>query len=170
MTRFSITKTLGLALAAALIASAGPSTARAEGCRNVAAAEIAQLGPIEVAPGVFTLGGLPTPVVIAGVPGLLSSVLTGQRATAGAIHYTLVHTFVSADPARPGGFTTSDQAVAAPADPDPNVAIINDVLSVVSGTSVFSNADGLMVNHALLNLNDFTLTFSLRGRICADGL
>ena len=171
MKKFCTFRNLGLALGcAALIISAGLSTARAQGCENVALQGIAQLGLIEVAPGVFTLGGLPTPVVIAGVPGLMSSVVTGQRATRGAIHYTLTHTFVSTDPAWPGGFTTSDRAVAAPAGPDPNVAIINDVLKVVSGTGVFANADGFMVNHALLNLSNFTLTFSTRGRICADGL
>jgi hypothetical protein len=163
-------KTLGLTLAAALIVSGGLSTARAHGCENVAFEGVAQLGLIEVAPGVFTLGALPTPVVVAGVPGLMSSVVTGQRATHGAIHYTLTHTFVSTDPARPGEFTTSDRAVAAPAGTDPNLAIINDVLRVVSGTGVFANADGFMVNHALLNLSNFTLAFSTRGRICADGL
>jgi hypothetical protein len=44
------------------------------------------------------------------------------------------------------------------------------VLTVVSGTGVFANAEGFMVNHALLDLNNFTLAVSLRGRICADGL
>jgi hypothetical protein len=157
-------------LAAAFVASAGLSTARAEGCGNVAFQGIAQLGLIEVAPGVYTLGGLPTAVVIAGVPGLMSSIVTGQRATDGAVHYTLVHTFISTDPARPGGFSTSDQAVLAPAGTDPNLGIINNVLTVVSGTGAFANADGFMVNHALLNLSNFTLTVSLRGRVCADGL
>jgi hypothetical protein len=159
-----------LTLATAFVASAGLSTARAEGCGNVEFQGIAQLGLIEIAPGISTLGGLPTPVVIAGVPGLMSSIVTGQRATDGAVHYTLVHTFLSTDPARPGGFTTSDQAVLAPAGTDPNLGIINDVLTVVSGTGVFANADGFMVNHALLNLSNFTLTVSLRGRICGDGL
>jgi hypothetical protein len=125
---------------------------------------------IEVAPGVFTLGVLPTPAVIAGVPGLLGSIVTGQRATDGAIHYTLVHTFVSTDPARPGGFTTADRAVSAPAGTDPNLGIINDVLTVVSGTGVFANAQGFMVNHALLDLNNFTLEVSIRGRVCGAGL
>ena len=157
-------------LAAACIASSGLSTSWAEGCGNVEFKGIAQLGVIEVAPGVFTLGALPTPVVIAGVPGLMSSIITGQRTTDGAIHYTLVHTFGSTDPARPGGFTTSDQAVAAPAGTDPNLGIINDVLTVVSGTGVFANAGGFMVNHALLDLNNFTLAVSLRGRVCGDGL
>jgi hypothetical protein len=170
MTRFSITTTLRSTLAAAFIVSAGVSTARAEGCGNVASQGVAQLGLVEVAPNVFTLGGLPTPVVIAGVPGLMSSIVTGQRETHGALHYTLVHTFVSTDPARPGGFSTSDRAVAAPAGRDPNIAIINDVLTVVSGTGVFANPDGFIINHALLNLSNFTLTFSMRGRICGDGL
>jgi hypothetical protein len=163
-----------IALATALAAQPVLSSAHAQGCANVAFQGVAQVGLIEVAPGVFVLGGLPTPVVIAGVSGLLQSVVTGLRPSGsdgqGAGHYTLVHTFVSTDPARPGTFITSDQALGAPAGTDPNTAIINDVLTVVSGTGVFANASGFMMNHALLNLNDFTLTTQVRGRICADGL
>jgi hypothetical protein len=170
MKSFNITKSLGLAVTTAFLVSAAPTTVWAEGCANVRFEGVAHLGLMEVGPNVFTLGGLPTPVVIAGVPGLLSSILTGQRGNNGALHYTLVHTFVSTDPARAGGFTTSDQAIAAPAGADPNTGIINDVLTVASGSGVFANADGLIVNHALLNLSDFTLTFSLHGRICGDGL
>lgn len=147
---------------------------RAEDCAKIAFEAVAQLGLIEVAPGVFTLGALPTPVSIAGVPGLLQSVITsvqpsGSKAQ-GAQHYTLVHTFVSVDPERPGTFTTEDRAVGAPAGKDPNVAIINDVLAIVHGTGVFANASGFMKNHAIVDLGSFTLASSVHGSICADGL
>ena len=170
MKSFRISNSPGLLLASALFVSTTPFAARAEGCGNVASEGVAHLGLIEVAPNVFTLGAFPTPVVIAGVPGLLSSIVTGQRGDKGALHYRLTHTFVSTDPARPGGFTTSDRAIAAPAGRDPNIAIINDVLTVVGGSGVFANADGFMVNHAALNLSDFTLTFSMHGRVCGAGL
>jgi hypothetical protein len=78
--------------------------------------------------------------------------------------------FVSTDPGRPGSFTTADQAIAAPAGTDPNLGIINDVMTNVSGTGVFANADGFLMNHAILNLHNFTLTTSFHGRVCADGL
>jgi hypothetical protein len=149
-------------------------SAYADDCDKVFIEGVAAVGFIEVAPGVYTLGGLPTPAVIAGVPGLLSSITTSGRATGanaqGAQHFTLRHTFVSTDPARPGGFTTDDRAVFAPAGSDPNVGIINDVMEIVSGTGVFANADGFLKNTATLDLNSFTLTYSVRGRVCGDGL
>jgi hypothetical protein len=116
----------------------------------------------------------PAPIVFGDIPGLLSSVVTGLETSGakgqGALHLTLHHTFVSTDPARPGSFTTDDRAVCAPAGTDPNVCHINDVLQIVSGTGIFANADGSLRNHATLDLNSFTLTFSIRGRVCGDGL
>ena len=163
-----------IAISAGLMAQPIVTTAHAEGCENVVAEGVANVGFVVVAPGVVVLGGLPTPVVIGGVPGLLSSVTTSARPSGvngqGAQHFGLIHTFVSTDPARPGGFTTDDRAVFAPAGKDPNVGHINDVLEVVSGTGVFANADGFLKNTATLNLNTFTLTFSIHGRVCGDGL
>jgi hypothetical protein len=160
---------LGLALA-----SCSLPTVRAEDCANIDSEVVANIGVIEVAPGVFVLGGLPTPMTVGGVRGLMSSVVTGLRTTGakgqGAQHLSLVHTFVSIDPDKPGTFTTSDQAIGAPAGKDPNLTIINDVLTIVEGTGVFANADGFIMNHALLDLSNFTLTASMHGRICADGL
>lgn len=163
-----------IAISAGWLAQPIVATVRAEGCENVVAEGVANVGFVEVAPGVLVLGGLPTPVVIGGVPGLLSSVTTSARPSGvngqGAQHFGLVHTFVSTDPSRPGGFTTDDRAVFAPAGKDPNVGHINDVLEIVSGTGVFANADGFLKNTATLDLNSFTLTFSVRGRVCGDGL
>ena len=117
-----------------------------------------------------TLGALPTPTTLAGVAGLLGSVVTGLEASGargqGAQHITLVHTFTS--PA--GTFTTRDRAVCAPAGRDANVCRVNDVLSVVSGTGVFAGAGGSLRNHGVIDLNAFTLTISLRGRLCGAGL
>lgn len=161
-------------LVAGLVAPASITTAHAEGCENVVAEGVANVGFVELIPGVFVLGGLPTPVIIGGVPGLLSSVTTSARPSGvngqGAQHFGLIHTFVSTDPARPGGFTTDDRAVFAPAGKDPNVGHINDVMEIVSGTGIFANADGFLKNTATLNLNTFTLTFSIHGRVCGDGL
>ena len=144
-----------------------------DNCENVQFEGVAQLGFIEV-DGLFVLGALPTPVTVAGVPGLMSSFITGVRSSGangqGAQHYTLIHTFISTDPEQPGGFSTEDRAVAAPAGKDPNISIINDVLTIVSGEGVFQNASGFMMNHAIVDLTEFTLTFSTHGRICGDGL
>ena len=161
-----------IALSAAF-AWSGAANQGTDGCEKIEFEGIAQLGLIEVEPGVFVLGALPTPVTIAGVPGLMSSFITSGRSSGakgqGAQHYTLVHTFVSTDPEQPGGFSTEDRAVAAPAGKDPNVSIINDVLTIVSGEGVFQNATGFMMNHAIVDFTQFTLAFSTHGRICADG-
>ena len=170
------TKTRIAILSAAILAFTSFLTphSRAESCENLEFEVVASLGLIEVAPGVFVLGALPTPSVIAGVEGLLSSVITSARPSGskaqGTQHFTLVHTFVSTDPTRPGSFSTEDRAVAVPAGKDPNTGIINDVMRIVSGSGVFANAHGFMVNHAMLDLENLTLATSIHGRICADGL
>jgi hypothetical protein len=121
-----------------------------------------------------TLGFAPAPVMFGDVPGMLSSVVTSYSASGaqgqGAQHLTLEHTFVSTDAARPGSFTTQDRAVCAPAGSDPFVCRVNDVLTVVSGTGIFANASGSLRNHGLIDMNTFSLTFSIRGRVCGDGL
>src|SRR5262245_29000760 len=126
--------TLAIALVAQPCLTVTTAQAK-DGCANISIEGIANLGLIEVAPGIFVLGALPSPVTIAGVPGLLGSVATGARTTGndgqGAQHLTLVHTFVSTDPARPGSFTTSDRAILAPAGTDPNTGVISDVLEIV---------------------------------------
>jgi hypothetical protein len=128
------------------------------------------LGLVEVAPGVFTLGALPTPVTLGGVSGLMSSVVTSQELSGakgqGAQHLTLEHTFTSSA----GSFFTEDRAVCAPAGRDPNVCRVNDVLRVVRGTGIFVNAGGSLRNHGIIDLNTFTLTISLKGRVCGDGI
>lgn len=132
--------------------------------------DAARLGFVEVAPGLQALGGLPTPTTSAGVAGLFGSVVTGLEASGargqGAQHITLVHTFTS--PA--GTFRTRDRAVCAPAGPDANVCRVHDVLQVVSGTGLFEGAGGSLRNHGVTDLNTFTPTTSLRGRLCGAGL
>lgn len=144
------------------------------GCAKIEFEAVAQLGFIEVAPNVFVLGALPTPTTIAGIPGLLQSVITSLRPSGskdqGAQHYTLVHTFTSTDPDHPGTFTTEDRAIGSPAGKDPNTGIIDDIMEIVEGTGVFENVSGLMKNHAMVDLTNFTLTVSVHGRICADAL
>ena len=131
-------------------------------------------------PGTFTIAAPPQPVILGDVPGMFGSIVTSLAASGsngqGAQHVTLIHTFISTDPARPGSFTTRDRAVCAPAGSGPAVCRVNDVLTIVSGTGVFANATGSLRNHGIIDLTNLTpttpgsLTVSLRGRICGDGL
>jgi hypothetical protein len=143
-------------------------------CENVAWDGIATIGFIEVAPGVFALGALPTPITLGDLSGVMGSVVTSLRPSGaeaqGAQHLTLRHTFESTDPLRVGTFQTEDKAVCAPAGRDQNVCRVNDVLQIVSGTGIFENAEGVLRNHGVLDLNNFTLSVSLSGRVCGDGL
>jgi len=152
----------------------GSGSRPAERCINVFYEGTAALGLVEVAPGVFTLGALPGPVVLGDIPGVLSSVATSFDASGvngqGAQHLQMRHTFTSTDATRPGTFVTEDRAVCAPAGPDPNVCRVNDVLDIVSGNGIFANAGGSLRNHGVIDLNNFTLTVSLGGRLCSDGL
>ena len=112
----------------------------------------------------------PTPATLAGVSGTLRSFVTslslsGSRGQ-GAQHITLRHEFHAAE----GMFTTEDRAVCAPAGADPNVCRVNDVMQIVSGTGIFANASGQLVNHGVIDLNSFALSYRLRGRVCGDGL
>ena len=120
------------------------------------------------------VGFAPAAVTLGNVRGLLSSVVTAFEASGsegqGAQHLTLVHTFVSTDAARPGTLTTQDRAVCAPAGSDPAVCRVNDALAVVAGTGVFAHATGSLRNHGVIDFTSFTLTFSIRGRLCGDGL
>jgi hypothetical protein len=147
--------------------SAAPQPA--DRCENVFAEGA---GPLVNIGG--TVGFAPTPVMFGDVSGLLGSIVTSYdgpgAAGQGAQHLTLVHTFVSIDPARPGSFTTEDRAVCAPAGSGPAVCRVNDVLTIVSGTGVFANAAGSLRNHGVIDFNTFSLTFSIRGRVCGEGL
>ena len=163
-----ITSLIAIAIVFCLLDPAWLSASRpAAECINVSAEGS---GPLSANP----FGAAPSPVTLGDIPGLLSSVVTGLETSGangqGAQHLTLQHTFVSTDSSRPGSFTTEDRAVCAPAGSDPNVCHVNDVLQIVSGTGIFANADGSLRNHATLDLNSFTLTFSIRGRVCGDGL
>lgn len=151
-----------------------PNAARSSAsCQNVLVEGVAALGFIEIAPGVFTLGAIPISATIAGVQGLLGSVVTGLEPSGsrgqGAQHLTLTHTFTStSSPA--GSFTTTDRAVCAPAGKDALTCRVNDALTVAAGTGVFANAAGTLHNHGTINLSTWTVSVSLRGRVCGDGL
>lgn len=109
-------------------------------------------------------------MTIGGVAGTFGSIVTGLRPTGargqGAQHLTLIHSSTSPQ----GNFTTSDRAVCAPAGTDAGTCRVNDVMTIVSGTGVFANAAGSIRNHGIIDLNTFTLSFSLRGRVCGDGV
>jgi hypothetical protein len=156
--------------------AAGPEAGNAQSadrCINVFVEGVAQLG-IVVIDGVPTLAGLPGPTTFGDIPGTFGSVVTSLESRGaegqGAQHLTLQHTFVSTDSARPGTFVTGDRAVCAPAGRDPNVCRVNDVMRIVSGTGIFANAGGMLRNHGVIDLHAFQLSYSVRGRICGDGL
>ena len=168
-----VTAVLGIAFA--LLGQGRVSASKpAARCLNVFAEGDAALGLIVIAPGVVTLGALPTVVTLGNVPGLLSSFVTSLEVSGskgqGAQHITLQHKFESTDPARPGIFTTEDRAVCAPAGKDPAVCRVNEVLTIVSGTGIFANAEGSLRNHGIIDLSTFSLSFSIRGRVCGDGV
>lgn len=146
-----------------------PNAARSSAsCQNVLVEGVAALGFIGSA-----LGAIPISATIAGVQGLLGSVVTGLETSGsraqGAQHLTLIHTFTStSSPA--GSFTTTDRAVCAPAGKDALTCRVNDALTVVAGTGVFANAAGSLHNHGTINLHTWTVSVSLRGRVCGDGL
>ena len=171
---------LPLLLGAAAWLSAAQPAAR---CQNVfyEGSSPLVLVPVPGAPaGNFTIAAPLQPVVLGNVPGMFGSIVTSLQASGskgqGAQHVTLIHTFISTDPARPGGFTTRDRAVCAPAGKNPAVCRVNDVLTIVSGTETFANASGKLTNHGIIDLTNLTpatpgnLTISLRGRMCGDGL
>jgi hypothetical protein len=167
-TPLKITSLIAIAIMLCLLGPAWLSASRpASRCINVSAEGS---GPLSAVP----FGGAPAPVTLGDIPGLLSSIVTGVETSGkngqGAQHLTLQHTFVSTDPSRPGSFTTEDRAVCAPAGTDPNVCHVNDVLQIVSGTGIFANAGGSLRNHGIINLNTFSLAFSIRGRVCGDGI
>lgn len=143
-------------------------------CMNIHYSGSGALGFIEIAPGIFSLGFPPQPAMLGDLPVLASSYITSLTPSGsngqGAQHITLRHTYTSTDPARPGSFVTEDRAVCAPAGKDPNVCRVNDVLTIVSGTGIFANAGGKLTNHGVIDLNTFTLSFDVRGRVCGDGL
>ena len=67
-------------------------------------------------------------------------------------------------------FLTQDRAVCAPAGPNPATCRVNDVLTIVGGTGIFANANGSLRNHGVIDFAQGTLDFSIRGRVCGDGL
>jgi hypothetical protein len=169
-------QTPGAARAASML-SVGPDAVQARSsarCMNVSAEGVAALVAIEVAPGVFTLGAPPGPFTLGDIPGLFGSVVTSRNVSGskgqGAQHFTLQHSFQSLDPARPGTFLTEAKAVCAPAGTDPNVCRVSDVMQIASGTGIFANPDGVLHNHGVIDLNTYTITISLNGRVCGDGL
>lgn len=170
---------LGLLAAAAVFSAAcsdaapdltAPDAVRAaavtDNCNQVLVQTTAAIGPIPIPSGGYTVGALPFPATIAGVNGMLGSVVTGLDASGtlgqGAQHLTLVHFFVSEQ----GAFTTTDRAVCAPAGTDAGTCRVNDVLTITSGSGVFAGAQGSLRNQGVIDFNAHSISVSLRGRIC----
>lgn len=148
-----------------------PNAARSSAtCQNVLVEAEAALELVAIPGGGVALGALPFNATIAGVPGLLRSVVTDRQTSGskgqGAQHLTLIHTFTSPR----GNFTTTDRAVCAPAGKDVNTCRVNNALTVATGTGVFANAAGSLHNHGTINFTTMSLSVSLRGRVCGASL
>jgi hypothetical protein len=157
-------------------ATAIPLTALAasqssESCINVFAEGTASLGVVTLPNGTTGFGGSWVPVTLGGISGEMASVvLTQERSGSGqqgALHLMLQHAFQTQ-----GGdyFLTEDRAVCAPAGTNPVTCRVNDALTIVGGTGIFSNANGSLRNHGTIDFAQGTLDFSIRGRVCGDGL
>ena len=151
------------------VGSALAASQSSERCVNVSAAGIASLGLVTLPNGTSGFGGTWFPVTLGGLRGEMASVVVSQKPSGegGALHLTLEHAF-----RLPSGqyFLTHDRAVCAPAGPNPATCQVNDVLTIVEGTGVFTNANGSLRNHGVIDFAAGTLDFSIRGRVCGDGL
>lgn len=145
------------------------SSQSSERCVNVSATGTASLGLVTLPNGTSGFGGSWFPVTLGGLSGQMASVVASQEMSGqgGALHLTLEHAFRLASGHY---FLTRDRAVCAPAGPNPATCQVNDVLTIVDGTGIFTNANGSLRNHGVIDFAASTLDFSIRGRVCGDGL
>lgn len=148
----------------------------AEFCVNVAVETSGALG-LWVHDGATVFGLVPAPVALGGVAGMMGSFVHNESVSGskgqGAHHIVLSHVFTAADGL--GSFLTQDQASCAPGDNNPATCIVNDHMTIVSGTGRYANARGMLQNHGLITFTSAappagTLDLAVRGRICGDGL
>lgn len=160
-------------LSPALVAAGGASaSAPADRCVNVAANGTATLAfPVVLPDGTVGFGADWFPVTLGGISGEMASVVITEEISGsqqqGARHLTLKHAFRTASG---DYFMTVDRAVCAPADNNPGTCRVNDVLTIAAGTGIFSNPSGSLRNHGTIDFAAGTLDFSLRGRVCGDGV
>lgn len=147
------------------------SSQPADRCVNVSAEGTAALGLVTLPNGTTGFGGVWFPLTLGGIAGEMASVVVGQEVSGGgqqgALHLSLEHAFRT-----PGGdyLITKDRAVCAPAGTNPARCHVNDVLTIVEGTGIFSNANGSLRNHGTVDFAQNSLEFSIRGRLCGDGI
>jgi hypothetical protein len=148
----------------------------ADSCVNVAVETSGALG-LWMHDGATVFGLVPGPVVLGGVAGLMGSFVHGETISGskgqGAHHIVLSHVFTADDGL--GSFLTQDKASCAPGDNNPATCIVNDHMTIVSGTGRYANARGMLQNHGLITFTSTappagTLDLSVRGRVCGDGL
>ena len=140
-----------------------------ERCINVVAEGVAALGIVTLPNGTVGFGATWFPVTLGGFSGEMAFVVLSQDTSGqdGALHLTLEHAFQMASG---DYFITHDRAVCAPAGANPATCQVNDVLDIAEGTGIFTNANGSLRNHAVVDFANGTLDFSTRGRVCGDGL
>ena len=142
-----------------------------ERCVNVAADGTAPLGIVVLPNGTAGFGGVWSPISLGGINGEMASVVVDQQSSGGseqgAQHLTLQHAFRTASG---DYFLTDDRAVCAPAGPSPATCQVNDVLAITDGVGIFAHPNGELRNHGTIDFGQGTLSFSIRGRVCGDGL
>lgn len=148
----------------------------AEACVNVAVETSGPLG-LWMHNGATVFGLVPGPVVLGGVSGTMGSFVHSETISGskgqGAHHIVLSHVFTADDES--GSFTTQDKASCAPGDNNPATCIVNDHMTIVSGTGRYENARGMLQNHGLITFTSTappagTLDLSVHGRVCGDGV
>ncbi|MFO7977592.1 MAG: hypothetical protein R6U64_02950 [Bacteroidales bacterium] len=119
---------------------------------------------------VFGGGAFPIGTTVAGVEGMLGSIVTHQYAANenAAVFIHLFHFFESDE----GAFITWDHAVQSPLNPQNYTARINNKMEILAGTGVFANASGKLINNGMINYGAEPpeIHANVHGRICADGL
>lgn len=167
------TRAAGPAAVTAVVRNVGAAGARpADRCVNVAVSGTAFLGgPIFLPNGTIGGGALWFPATLGGIEGEIASVLTSDEpsgaSVGGARHYTLEHAFRTA---AGDYFVTRDRAVCAPAGGSAASCRVNDVLTVVGGAGIFANATGSLRNQGTIDGATGTLQYSIKGRVCGDGV
>ena len=149
------------ATGSAAVANAGVRSTSAprpsDVCSNVDARVVATLS-----------GGAATGTISGDINGPVSAVIQQVEASgndaAGALHLLMEHHYTNLSPF--GRVDTSDHAVLAPVDPAGEVYRMNNQLTIVGGTGIYSEAFGFLHTHGTVSLASGAIDLRLQGRVC----
>ncbi len=120
---------------------------------------------------VYGGGALPIETTIAGVTGMLGSIVTHMYDANdnSAVFYHLFHFFKSND--GKDAFVTWDHAVQSPVNMKNYTAKINNKLELLAGNGIFENASGKLINNGMITFGadgPLKIHANVHGRICGD--